>query len=169
MLPLVRNTNPIQILNPLMKRSLIALVVLVPSLALVACKDSTTTSSASPPPSPTPVEKTAVEASKTVEATAQKVSGAVQDAAKSAGNTVSDATAAAGAKFKEVLGKAQEFLTQGKLQEAQDSLKSLSDLKLTADQQKLVDDLKAKIQQAAAAAKTAGGEATKAVQGLLPK
>lgn len=58
---------------------------------------------------------------------------------------------------------------QGKLQEAQDSLKSLADFKLAPDQQKMVEDLKAKIQQAMVAAKSGGGDAVKPVQGLLPK
>lgn len=91
---------------------------------------------------------------------------AAKDAVPQANAAVSATDGKVMAQAKEALGKAQELVGQGKFQEAQDSLKSLADLKLAPEQQKLVDDLKAKIQQGLAAAKAVGGGAVKSLPGI---
>ncbi|MBL9168076.1 MAG: hypothetical protein JNN07_10075 [Verrucomicrobiales bacterium] len=138
-----------------MKTSLLSLSLVIAVVGLTGCSE-------------TPSDKPAG-ASAPAPAAAPTVAEGAQQAAQSATAAASDAAAAVNAKFQEVLAQAQGLLGQGKLPEAQEALKSLTDLKLSADQQKLVDDLKAKIQQAMAAAKAGGGDAVKSVQGLLPK
>lgn len=151
-----------------MKTSLLSLSMVIAVVGLTGCGETPADKStgAAAPAAPS---ASAPAAAQTATDAAQKVTSAAQETAQKASSAVADAASAASAKVKEALAQAQTLLGQGKFQEAQDSLKSLADLKLSADQQKLVDDLKAKIQQAMTAAKTGGGEAVKSVQGLLPK
>lgn len=149
-----------------MKTKLIPLSFVTVGVLLTACSEQPADKPATPPAAQTaPVGDAASGAADA----AQKAAGQVQQAAQPAAAAVTEAGSAVAAKVKEVVGQAQGLLSQGKLQEAQDALKGLTDLKLTPDQQKLVDDLKAKIQQAMAAAKAGGADPAKAVQGLLPK
>jgi hypothetical protein len=150
----------IEAIKPLthsMKTSPFSLALVIAVLGLTGCSETPSDKPAvGSAPAPTP-------------AAVQGATEAAQKATAAASAAVSDAAAAVSAKFQEVLAQAQALLGQGKFPEAQDALKSLADMKLSADQQKLVDDLKAKIQQAMAAAKAGGGDAVKSVQGLLPK
>ncbi len=95
-----------------------------------------------------------------------KAAGAVKDTVQQATTAATDASAKVAALAKDAIEKAQQLVGQGKFQDAQDALKSMTDLKLAPEQQKLVDDLKAKIQQGLEAAKALGGDAIKKLPGL---
>jgi len=97
---------------------------------------------------------------------AKEVGQQVGDAAKTA---LSGATDSATAKYQEVMAKAQSLLKDAKYDDALNSLKSLADARLTPDQQKTINDLKAQIEKAWQASKAAGSSASDAVKGLLKK
>jgi hypothetical protein len=98
--------------------------------------------------------------------TAMATAGKAMDSAKTAAG---EATAAVQTKVTETVAAAQSLLKEGKFQDALTSLKGLSDLKLNADQSKLVNDLKAQIQAALDATKGAGADAAKAASSLFKK
>ena len=141
-----------------MKSALIPLAVVAVVLGLTACgekKDAATM------PGTAPTAET-----KPMADVIDKSTVAAKDAVPQANAAVSATDGKVMAQAKEALGKAQELVGQGKFQEAQDSLKSLADLKLAPEQQQLVDGLKAKIQQGLAAAKAVGGGAVKSLPGI---
>ena len=122
-----------------MKQNLLSLAAVVALLGLTACGDSSSTSTG-----------TAGVDGKSVGASLDKAAA-----------TASDAASKVMEQAKVALDKAQQMVGQGKFQEAQDVLKSIESLKLTADQQKSLSDLKTKIEQGIAAAKGAAGGALK--------
>jgi outer membrane PBP1 activator LpoA protein len=95
----------------------------------------------------------------------------VVDAAKSAAKEVTDQAAAqvkaAEQQAQGLIDQAKTYVSEKKYQEALSSLSQLTNLKLTAEQQKMVDDLKAQIQSALAKATTADPAA--ALGGALKK
>jgi len=94
-----------------------------------------------------------------------------QDAAAAASTTATTAataaTAAGTSKAQEWIDKAKSLVAQTKYSEAASVLQQLSSLKLTDEQQKLVDTLKEQIQKALASKAT--GEGASAVGNLLKK
>jgi hypothetical protein len=119
------------------------------------------------------VEAAAKQAAETTKAASQEVARAVEaakpqleEAAKVVQAAVADASAAAQAKFAEAVAEVKKLIAEGKGSEAlQKVTTALSGLKLTPEQQKTLDELKA---QAQAALSSKGVEdAKKAVGDLL--
>jgi outer membrane PBP1 activator LpoA protein len=84
---------------------------------------------------------------------------------------VQDAAASASTQASGLIDQAKSLIADQKYTEAMDVLKRLSSMKLTPEQQQLVDDLKAQAQKAlaGAAASDASKKASDAVGGLLGK
>jgi outer membrane PBP1 activator LpoA protein len=84
---------------------------------------------------------------------------------------VEDAAAPANTQVSALIDQAKSLVSDQKYTEALDVLKELSSMKLTPEQQKLVDDLKAQVQKAmaGAAASDAQKNASDAVGGMLGK
>jgi hypothetical protein len=114
------------------------------------------------PEPPANVEKAAeaapAEMPKAAEAPAPAVAAAPE---------VAPAAAAATTEAQGLIDKVKSLIAEKKYTEAMNVLKELTALKLTPDQQKIVDDLKAQIKNALQAQATS--EATKSVGGLLGK
>lgn len=136
----------------LMKYTLTPLALATLLLGLTGCGDKSEAPKAS---------GSAATESKPAAEMAEKAAAAIKETAQPVVAAANDAAAKLVTQAKETVDKAQQLFSQGKLQEAQDALKAIADVKLPPDLQKLVDDLKAKIEQGLAAAKNLGGEALK--------
>jgi hypothetical protein len=97
----------------------------------------------------------------------QAVKQVSQDINTAASTALADTSAAVTTRYNEAVSKARALLQDAKYEEALNTLKSLTNLQLTPEQQKIVSDLKTQIETAWQASKKAGSTATEAVKGLL--
>lgn len=91
--------------------------------------------------------------------------GDLSDAAAKAAGQVKAAAEQASGKAQDLINQAKSLVDAKKYTDASNILQQLASLKLTPEQQKLVDDLKATIQQSLANQGTS--KATEAVGGIL--
>lgn len=110
-------------------------------------------------------QKAATSAGGEAQKQAEDVKTAAATAAADAQKQVETKAAAGQGQAQGLIDRAKGLLAEKKYTEALSSLKGVSNLKLTAEQQKWVDELKAQIQKAMAG--QAASDATKAAGGLL--
>lgn len=96
---------------------------------------------------------------------ADQQAGDLSDAAAKAAGQVKAAAEQASGKAQDLINQAKSLVDAKKYTDASNILQQLASLKLTPEQQKLVDDLKATIQQSLANQGTS--KATEAVGGIL--
>lgn len=137
------------------------------SLSMVGCgkQDEQT------PPAVGGAQKSVDKAVSDAQKPAEEQKAAAQPVAAEAQKSATEAASAASNQAQGLIDKVKTLIAEKKYTEALASLKELSALKLTPEQQKLVDDLKAQVQKAIAssAADDASKKATDAVGGLLNK
>ena len=109
--------------------------------------------------------------SQTPAATAQPAAENIQKQAEAAAPAAQSAVAETASQAQGLISKVQGYIADSKYSDAANVLKELSSMKLTSEQQKLVNDLTAQVQKAMAGAATSGAtkNASDAVGGLLGK
>jgi len=117
------------------------------------------------PPTVTDAQSAAQKAASDTQKAVTETPKAAEAQAPAVQAAASDATAAASSEAQSLIDKAKAAIANKDYQGATALIKDLSQLKLTPEQQKLVDDLKAQLQKAMTSG--AATDATKAVGGML--
>lgn len=102
-------------------------------------------------------QRDAAAATSQVQSTATQAAAQVEAAAQQTGAQLEQAAATATPEVQNLVQQAQSYLKEQKYADALGAVQRLTSLKLTPEQQKLVDDLRAQIQTAMA--KTGAGDA----------
>ena len=139
-------------------------VIAICSGLLTACSKQE-----SPAPAPAAAEtKPAAEAPKPA-AVASQATAEVQKQAETTQSTVQEATNTAAVAASSLIDKAKALVADSKYSEAMDLLNKVSAMKLTPEQQQMVNDLMAQVKQAmsGAAASDAAAKAKNAVGGMM--
>lgn len=142
------------------------LALLAGAALLAGCGDSSSSDSSNPAGSASAAISEATEAAKkTASDATAAASAAAADVADAAKKTTDSAVAAVNAQYQSAVEAVKKLIADGKGAEALAKLKDLTaNLKLTPEQQKMVDDLMAQAQKALAGGTDA---AKKAAEGLL--
>lgn len=149
-----------------MKHTPSLLALLAGAALLAGCGDSSSSDSSSPAGSASAAISEATDAAKkTASEAAATVEKAATDATAAAKKTTDSAVAAVNAQYQSAVEAIKKLIADGKGTEAMAKLKDLTaNLKLTPEQQKMVDDLMAQAQKALAGGTDA---AKKAADSLL--
>jgi len=123
--------------------------------------------SKAPPPAGNDAQNAAAPAADTVKQAAESAKTTAEAAAADVTKQAQDTAAAASGKAQEWIDKARSLIAENKFSDASSTLQQLAGMKLTDEQQKLVDGLKEQIQKALAAKATSEGAS--AVGNLLKK
>jgi hypothetical protein len=149
-----------------MKRNVFHIVFAATALIIAGCSKNESTPASDSGKSPADSMKSAADSvGKAVEEKAAAAGQAVKDTAANATQAAKDAAKDAGLNAQTLIDKAKALIKDKKYEDALSSLKQLSALKLNADQQQILDDLKKQITDAMAKAKTT--DAGAAVNGAL--
>jgi len=115
------------------------------------------------------MKEATAETSDALKKTAESVKEAGQKAASDVAEQAKAAAAPLNAKAQEIIDSAKRLVGEAKFQEALTKLKELASEKLSAEQQTMVDNLKAQIQKALAATSKTATDAAGAAGNLLKK
>jgi hypothetical protein len=144
--------------------SILGLTVGTALVLSIGCSKQETSSGETP--EATSVSQPVADAAKAAVEQVQTTATAVADqAVKEVTAQANAAATAASTQVQQTLDKAKGMVGEAKYQEALNLLQQLKDMKLTPEQQKLLDDLKAQIQTALAQA--AGTNAASALGNIL--